>query len=865
MPTSPRAPSPPLERIDSYLGQLPGTSTLDFNIFFQNQRIAPTAPKQNELNPKYALPEEIHFYIRTSTYPCSFPLPREFSEERYLHRATVTTGHEVAGPAAQLRFNPSTVVGLASHHMVNGQCTAQLVLEVPVTRRYNPFLAPKRITFTPTTHAQLHCHRSDESASLPRIIVPVSPVAMSPGASPYSMTLVKNTRLIMLRELLVPWDGTPRGQRMYFAVKRWKRVVDAMYAEVPEVNPFSEAKLSLDVHATIGTPFRFGTWYPRAALDVPPYTTIYFQNARVSNCAPKPRNLPTKHLLPKSIFFYVRTMTAEVGFPLPEAEYPSHKYLHVARVIPGHESGGPAAHMSWSVDTVVGLRKHQCTKTGAPAPSMQLVLVVPSWVSRDGTQAVNEGLEPRQLAFSPTNSAQLHLSSRLPRVIVPVFPRPSLDQTTRFVDGVKSGARLQALRQLLGAWQAFSSREIKLSAMKRWIKVCSQMPKPKQYTPPEPQLGSPFVEHLRDLGEVKNRCRWPRLDRAIQLAADRQANKNQLAAGWSLNGNGSAITGIGSMDTVAKHAEALKLDVAAAQQIAADAARNNAMMMTRSQSDGLLKPPSASSPQASKQQQLEQDLARATPPARRGNSPRFGSPMHSARSTSSRRSLAESAAARAEARDALLAAAMARQEQPYWQTHADRELVEGEAQSSVGRSTPRSSTAAPRCLDQRGTHVSSTPSSARSASSRSASPRPGEAGRYGGSPRGGPMVRPASPRAMSPRFPRPGLNAAAAEPPAAAAPAPPTQPTLPPPPPHPPLPATAAPPLPPPQQPTPMEDSPLAATTLPPEPTTKVVEVVEPPHDTLMNEQHTPPVIMSSGRARALAAAGGGRPAPREF
>ena len=53
--------------------------------------------------------------------------------------------------------------------------------------------------------------------------------------------------------------------------------------------------------------------------------------------APKPRELPLRHLLPKIIYFYVRTMTVDVKFPLPEADYPSGKYLHLAKVIPGHE------------------------------------------------------------------------------------------------------------------------------------------------------------------------------------------------------------------------------------------------------------------------------------------------------------------------------------------------------------------------------------------------------------------------------------------------------------------------------------------------------------------------------------------------
>lgn len=745
--TSPRAPSPEKSVTLAQLEMLQSNrNPLDFNIFFQNQRISPTAPKQKELNPKYSMPAEIFFYVRPSTYPCSFPFPREHSETRYLHRASVESGYESAGPAMQLRFNPSTVVGLQPHHMVNGQCNAQLVIVVPSHHRINPTLAPTKITFTPTTFSQLHCHRDPGECkeTLPRIIVPVTPVAMSLGVEPRSMTVVKNTRAILLKELLTPWGDTPKGQRMFFGLKRWKRVVDQLYTEeADKAKPLKRIADKLDVDSTVGTPFRFGKWYPRAALDVPPYTTIYFQNARVASCAPRPVRLPMKFLLPKTIYFYVRTMTAEVGFPLPEADYPSSKYLHCARVMPGHEAGGPASHLVWNVDTVVGLKKHQCLKSGAPVPSMQLVLVVPSWVSPDGTQAVNEGLEPRQLMFSPTNGSQLHMSSRLPRVICALFPRPSLDQTSRFLDGHTSGLRLHALRQLIGAWKSYTAHEIKLSAFNRWNKVCELMPSPNLWKPPESQLGTPYVEQLPDLGETKNRCRWPRLERAMQMAAAAQGrtaafDKETERANFILAG------GVPS-GAVTKHAQQLKLDVAAAQQMSAKAQQQPSL--TRSQSDGLMKPQSAPHP-PSQQVHLQQDLARATPPTRRSESPMQsarGSAQLSAQSASPRRTFveADAAAARAEARDALLELALARQ------------AADGEGGgSSIGRSTPHSR-ATPRDFDERGTHMSTMPVNT---TPRSVSPRPGAMTPRGG----GPMVRAASSRSASPRFPRPGLNTSGA-------------------------------------------------------------------------------------------------------
>merc|ERR1711991_204207 len=96
---------------------------------------------------------------------------------------------------------------------------------------------------------------------------------------------------------------------------------------------------------------------------------------------------------------------------------------------------------------------------------MQLVLVVPS------TPTINVGIEPTQLTFAPTNGAQLHQSKRLPRVIVPVFPRTSSNEMSRSIDALKSGARLKAMRQLLGNWSSLAKREVKLAGFLRWVRV----------------------------------------------------------------------------------------------------------------------------------------------------------------------------------------------------------------------------------------------------------------------------------------------------------------------------------------------------------------------------------------------------------
>ena len=182
-----------------------GRAPIDVNIFFQNIRLAPLAPRQTELSVKYALPEEIFFFVHVSTYPCGFPLPREYPEHKYLHRASVHTGHEAAGPAWQGRFNPSTVVGLKPHQMTNGRCLEpSLVLVVPVTRRVNPYLAPKSLRFQPSLPAQLH-----SSQHLPRIIVPVMPLGFSGQGSQVGAMPTPRTHAVHARARCVCGRGIP--------------------------------------------------------------------------------------------------------------------------------------------------------------------------------------------------------------------------------------------------------------------------------------------------------------------------------------------------------------------------------------------------------------------------------------------------------------------------------------------------------------------------------------------------------------------------------------------------------------------------------------------------------------------------------
>ena len=79
----------------------------------------------------------------------------------------------------------------------------------------------------------------------------------------------------------------------------------------------------------------------------------------------------------------MRTSLTEVSFPLPP-EYPAGRYLQTARVIPGHEAGGPTAHLSFTTANVIGLRRHHLSRGGLPT-SMQLVLEVPVWLPSSST------------------------------------------------------------------------------------------------------------------------------------------------------------------------------------------------------------------------------------------------------------------------------------------------------------------------------------------------------------------------------------------------------------------------------------------------------------------------------------------------
>ena len=92
-------------------------------------------------------------------------------------------------------------------------------------------------------------------------------------------------------------------------------------------------------------------------LEVPGYHTFFFQNTLVSAIAPRPEQLKPQQLLPHEIFFYIRTNTQEVSFPLPPT-IPQARYLHMARIMPGHEPGGPSIALELNPSTVIGLKPY---------------------------------------------------------------------------------------------------------------------------------------------------------------------------------------------------------------------------------------------------------------------------------------------------------------------------------------------------------------------------------------------------------------------------------------------------------------------------------------------------------------------------
>ena len=339
-------------------------SPLDVLIFFQNSRIAAIAPKAFELRERDELPDDIYFYVTLASYDPTRVAP----PKGYLHRAKTYLGHEAAGPCCALRFTPETVLGMQKHHLQpDGRCTAQLLLFVPVTRQLNPHLQESRLKFQPSNVFELH--GGGEGSHLPRIIVPVIvvPRGMIGG---HSLARFERVRVMMLRRIISPFGPkTPIVQRIEFGFKRWRMVLRLMAQETEQKIEAKRFKPINFAEAQIGSPYQFPfPKFSRAELDVPAFrdqgvTAVYFQNARVSCAAPRPRHLPLHHQLPPKVHFYVRTKTAEVPFPLP-AEYKD--CLLTAGLFPGHEYTGPVLHVEWGIANVVGLKPHHLVYPATP-------------------------------------------------------------------------------------------------------------------------------------------------------------------------------------------------------------------------------------------------------------------------------------------------------------------------------------------------------------------------------------------------------------------------------------------------------------------------------------------------------------------
>ena len=78
--------------------------------------------------------------------------------------------------------------------------------------------------------------------------------------------------------------------------------------------------------------------------------------------------------------------------------------------------------------------------------------------------------DARDLFSSTFNFAQLHMSRRLPRIIVPLFPRKSFNDQARDVDTISSGTKLKALKSLIGAWERFANKDLKMASFRRWTR-----------------------------------------------------------------------------------------------------------------------------------------------------------------------------------------------------------------------------------------------------------------------------------------------------------------------------------------------------------------------------------------------------------
>jgi hypothetical protein len=163
--------------------------------------LSAVAPKSSQLRDAYRLPEEIHFFVSVSHWYESASLP----PAAYMRRAKLMGEHEAAGPCFAMAFTPANVLGLQSHHIVDGKCTAQLCLHVPVTKKVNNTLQPTRLKFQPSNIYELH-----GAQHLPRLIVPITAITLL-GATSSDLVKLKRVRNGMLKQLISPWEGAVRA------------------------------------------------------------------------------------------------------------------------------------------------------------------------------------------------------------------------------------------------------------------------------------------------------------------------------------------------------------------------------------------------------------------------------------------------------------------------------------------------------------------------------------------------------------------------------------------------------------------------------------------------------------------------------
>ena len=446
----------------------------EVKIFFQNSHYAATAPKQHELPIVRKLPEEIDFYVTTkSCGAVPYPLPSYYPHRKYLHTAETKTGYENAGPVFSLPLDPEHIIGLKWHQIADHGFTAPLVVHIPVTKKTNRTLRAQVTTVHIPTITHLGINQ-------PIVRVSVHSMGLEPLRRRWWLKLKEYATHIMT----VPEKDQPRFKRIAFGFNSWKRTVITLTRLIGKRQTALEMNRAAgqSIHVAgdkmnkhpIGTPYRMkDRTFPRAALEVQGGYNFFFQNVYIAHTAPKPSQLKPHQLLPREIYFYIRINTSAVRYPFPPDV--NEEYLHVARIMPGHESGGPSLCLELNPSTIVGLKPHHMNKEDQPKSSIQLVLEVPS------TAEINPGVEPTAITFNPQCAAQLHRSKLLPRIIIPARPMPVVDDADKSSRNVNMDAgevKVRVLRGLLASYDEMPRRQATIKAWQHWIRYWEDTPLP---------------------------------------------------------------------------------------------------------------------------------------------------------------------------------------------------------------------------------------------------------------------------------------------------------------------------------------------------------------------------------------------------